>query len=804
MTSVGPSRFSTRPWTPVALVCFLWGQVGLSWGWLRKGFPLRPPDWESAGVRGANPELSEAYEHWYHSSLRSIVQMVAEFPGVVLMMVALLVMLTGSFGTAGFGIPALFFPDKPTIVLSWEWSWVVEQLFTGMIAGWLLFMLCFACHLLASREGLKWRGPLSTTEVDDPGQPHRVNQYLSATWSVVLAVLLVVVLLGAASGSDAHTWLRTGIFLVGAYLGGAGGWWVLLRLIRWQRRQGGPFAWLRRWCTSLTLSYRRLREARPLHPDVESAHAIGTLLVAGLVLCWVAGFFWPDAFGRLPTAAFLCLLLGLIAAVYAFFQFHGFSSTLVKPVLVVAALWTFKALAGWPVEHEFESLKYDRLFTYEEIEDNIKKAKSAPEGLKIGEVIKAWRSSTPRPGPDGARPRLVVVSTSGGAIRSATWTTRVFVQLDQSIPGFHRHVRLVTGASGGMVGAAYCVAELADVEEGLARPIGERGDELFDHIAADSLQDAVRWYILRDVPQIMLRPVLGRVEYFNRDRGMAMEKRWRTSTNGKLGYTFGRLRPLEAQGRIPSLLFSPMIVEDGRRLLVSNLDLADLVAVQVGDAGLPPSLTAWEFSACFPKQLAEIQLSAAARMSASFPFVSPAGQLPTNPPVRVVDAAYFDNYGVNLAASWLWKHSGELKDLEVILVQIRGTLETQARSSRADALQLTKGLTFHGVTTPFEGFATSNLTAAGYNNDLHLANLREHLQERGIGLHVITFDFPGPSTLSWHLSTQEKEALRGGFGEPDESYVSSFPSHQQQWVRETFQRNVTQMDALKKLMKAQP
>jgi hypothetical protein len=39
--------------------------------------------------------------------------------------------------------------------------------------------------------------------------------------------------------------------------------------------------------------------------------------------------------------------------------------------------------------------------------------------------------------------------------------------------------------------------------------------------------------------------------------------------------------------------------------------------------------------------------------------------------------------------------------------------------------------------------------------------------------------------------------------EPEESYVLSFPSYQQQWVRETFQRNVVQMEVLKKLMKSQ-
>src|SRR5438309_918558 len=115
MLSDVPSRYSKTPWRPAALACFLWGQAKLSWGWLRGGLPLRPADWESKGLGGANPQKAEAYSDWYHSSLRSVVQMIGEFPGVVLMMAALLVMLTGSMGTGSFGIPALFFPDKPTV-----------------------------------------------------------------------------------------------------------------------------------------------------------------------------------------------------------------------------------------------------------------------------------------------------------------------------------------------------------------------------------------------------------------------------------------------------------------------------------------------------------------------------------------------------------------------------------------------------------------------------------------------------------------------------------------------------------------
>ena len=47
------------------------------------------------------------------------------------------------------------------------------------------------------------------------------------------------------------------------------------------------------------------------------------------------------------------------------------------------------------------------------------------------------------------------------------------------------------------------------------------------------------------------------------------------------------------------------------------------------------------------------RLATAARMSATFPYVLPAVELPTDPPLRVVDAGYFDGFGVSLAMAWL-------------------------------------------------------------------------------------------------------------------------------------------------------
>ena len=59
---------------------------------------------------------------------------------------------------------------------------------------------------------------------------------------------------------------------------------------------------------------------------------------------------------------------------------------------------------------------------------------------------------------------MVIVVASGGGIRAAAWTFLVLSELearfaDEGIP-FPYHVRLITGASGGMFGAAYYVRSL--------------------------------------------------------------------------------------------------------------------------------------------------------------------------------------------------------------------------------------------------------------------------------------------------------------------------------------------------------
>jgi hypothetical protein len=105
-------------------------------------------------------------------------------------------------------------------------------------------------------------------------------------------------------------------------------------------------------------------------------------------------------------------------------------------------------------------------------------------------------------------------------------------------------------------------------------------------------------------------------------------------------------------------------VDSGKPLFISNLDLrkmiADLKTRRMFDdatSGETDSDEAPDFAVElfreFPQALKTLKVATAVRMSATFPFISPAVRLPLQNRSRVVDAGYFDNFGITAAAAFL-------------------------------------------------------------------------------------------------------------------------------------------------------
>ena len=178
-------------------------------------------------------------------------------------------------------------------------------------------------------------------------------------------------------------------------------------------------------------------------------------------------------------------------------------------------------------------------------------------------------------------------------------------------------------------------------------------------------------------------------------------------------------------------------------------------------------------------------------MSASFPWISPAVSLPTIPPRRVVDAGYYDNYGINLASQWLLKQRSWLREHTsgVIVIQIRDGVSQSARTSidfdrqtesyGAGALGFLDRITwgapdallapgFFPVNTPLQGISSARQWSMSFRNDEQVEMFDTLLRTAGPSNHepnffrTVVFECPVPASLSWSLSEQEKAWIQSG------------------------------------------
>ncbi len=500
-------------------------------------------------------------------------------------------------------------------------------------------------------------------------------------------------------------------------------------------------------------------------------------LSTAVVLMISTTFLW-----QLPGSAIFVALAWLVLAYTAieltpvrrrFFYILG-----VVALLLIGALPQFKL--EWPgLERQYAAARLGLASA----SDASAGAASTSRLVDPIAALDAWRDyAAARRGPGaGKKPKFVAVAISGGAYRAAFWGAHVLDRLEQEelgggLDGLTDSVRLFTGASGGMIAAAYHVArgEARDpvqkrLENDLAAPI-MAGDvrSYFQSAKRDSLTPVVQtlvqcdfwspfwplpwrlWPCTRDGELVSGRPL---------DRGLALEREWMRLQD----LTFEMLRHDAAAGTRPLVILSPVLVPSGRPLLISPLDLGEMTA---------DGLQAVELFKRFPDALASFELRTAVRMSATFPYISPAIDLPFSPPERVVDAAFADGSGITVAtafltnprvAAWLAANTSG-----VVLVQINAFGSDQAtRDCAPEAAPEPNWLgrwaqrVGHGLTSPIEGVAAARGTSNAFAIRQQL-RLLAHVLGRDRFAHV-EFSSPSNPGYNWHMPDYELVKLVGDF-----------------------------------------
>ena len=737
------------------------------------------------------------------------------------------VMLLAAWGVLGaeLGVERLFWSED-----------ILVQFGCGLAVGMLFGVVLFVWYLLdrpvRAVRCVSRAGRLTLFPSTDPAI-RAVGAYLF--WAMPLLLILLVggkwavLTLGEKDldGQALREHLATRYYLIWGVLGyGAalGLGWLLFVL---DERLGVRNA------IAGSMLFRRLGGVARgrIPPEDVTLHATSAYLV--LVGCLFLAFALATLVvvnethpGQVITSPVLlvCLVFILLSLLYGFWSFHIHLGTLTL-VVILLALFVWNSATIFPeVEYKLQIPGLEDYYApeqrvkLEDLQDGwVEKGRELlPRPLLEDEAIlsamrQRWQA---RYGPD-SKPKIVILAVSGGGIRAAVWTARVLEGLQEAMPGgegvdFREHVRLITGASGGMVAAALMVADWEGDWADRGQPQLHEADRrlnlgLYSAILAEqSLLPTFQTAVLRDFSCNLFVPPWQRVSY---DRGRALEEKWMLNARSR-GFgppaqrrsqweslrqqrrlspfqrTFADLYDLEAQGRRPSLIFAPMFVEDSRRLLISNLNLEalavpgqhvqkDLGQISQGVATLARS--GLECFKLFPQAMNTLEVGTAARLSATFPVISPAVSLPTEPPRHVVDAGYYDNYGVNLAVLWLVENREALLRhcSGVALVEIRAfPLQAQGFEPGREAPVQPEAATLiadtlGALSAPLRAVFRARFNVGYYRNNELLAVARQLFPQdpeaRSAYLQRFILELDTKAALSWYISDEEKRRISQGF-----------------------------------------
>lgn len=363
-----------------------------------------------------------------------------------------------------------------------------------------------------------------------------------------------------------------------------------------------------------------------------------------------------------------------------------------------------------------------------------------------------WKVKTER-----KKPKMVIVNVSGGGLRSTTWTFKVFQHLDSiTQKDFSKQVQMITGASGGMVGASY-YRDLIILEKDSL--INSRLDKRYLSNISNDLLNRVSFSIPTNDLFLRLKKVEVNGNKYAIDRGYEFEQDLIKNLDGALDHPLSYYTEKEIQADIPTMLFTPTIVNDGRRMLIGAQHHGYLLASDKNDdiIGINPAIETIEFLKYFEDNNPEdIQLTSVLRANATFPYILPMVSMPTYPEMFLMDAGIRDNYGGKITSRYIMNLSKWIKENTsgVLLIKIRDKKKDLSEDEYSNFSF------FNKMTTPFFNMYGNFPRVQDFNQDELFSALKGSLD---FPFDIVTYNLQEASTdkiaLSWHLTTKEKEKI---------------------------------------------
>lgn len=400
--------------------------------------------------------------------------------------------------------------------------------------------------------------------------------------------------------------------------------------------------------------------------------AIISVFVAFLFLLMI-GFLLDNPFFQLPAAAsitvFFSVLIGVAAAITYFLQ----SWSIPYLLAVILLLNLFYKLDLIDPRNKAYGLNYTNLadrpaYTRENMLALCSPANVEADRKNMSSILNTWKAKQ-----GTEKPLLVVINTSGGGHRSATFTMAVLQELDSLSKGaLMKKTFLINGASGGMIGAAY-FRELY-LRKMKGENINLQNKQYIDDIAGDLLNPVFTSFFARDLIAPAQKFNVGPYRYV-KDRGYAFEQKLNSNTRGFLNKQLRDYVADEKAANAPLIFFNSVISRDGRKMIISTQPVRFMMQVPRDTTRIPfADPDAIDFTSFFEKQDPyNLRILSALRMNATFPVVLPNVWLPSNPVIDVMDAGLRDNYGEESSMRFLMTMDQWIRENTsgVLIIQIK-------------------------------------------------------------------------------------------------------------------------------------
>jgi len=479
---------------------------------------------------------------------------------------------------------------------------------------------------------------------------------------------------------------------------------------------------------------------------------------AAFLLLITIGFFLDSPFFQIPAAASITIFFTILIGVAGAFSYFLQSWSI--PYLIALLLmlnffykkeWIDPRNKAYGINYQNKSERPH--YTKEGLMALCVQEKVEADRRNMISILENWKKNQ-----DSAKPLLVLLNTSGGGHRSATFTMSMLQALDSITHGtIMKKIFLITGASGGMVGATY-FRELY-LQRLNGKNINVQDGKYVDDIASDVLNPVFSSFVARDLIAPAQKFKVNDFTYV-KDRGYAFEQKLNMNTRGLLDKQLKDYAADEKAAKIPLIFYNSVVTRDSRKMIISTQPVSFMMQGWQDTTKIPvmdPDVI--DFASFFEKQNPyDLRILTAMRMNATFPIVLPNVWLPSNPVIDVMDAGLRDNYGQETSLRFAEAFDEWIKENTsgVLMIQIRD------RSPGGwEYPYMSDDITDH-ATKPFLLLQHNWFKMMEYFQNDMLSYYAEHPART---VHKILFQYASDNTenkaaLNFHLSKREKKDIR--------------------------------------------